>query len=409
MAGLKSAIRRLTTLRGVPQARHVTERAVAPYLRHDVHSLHLDHIALVHRIENLERIAAEAAGAAAVTRVEEALRAQIASLAHTIDQIERHQPAVLNAIASVNGTVRILRREFEAVAQLAGVTEEASALMLGYRELQETTRRLTFELERIRRHTDDAHASIGDVYGHIKRIEQDTATGDANVLKEVTPHLDTLSWLVERVELIRAEVMNELRYGSADSGGGRGGAKPGEVGSQPAKVVNAAALSPADGNVRLNLGAGHIAMEGFVNVDIRELPGIDVVANVDDLPFEQGSLAEIFSAHTLEHFPEEELRRRLLPYWIGLLRPGGTFRAVVPDMEAMTKAYSKGKMPFDTLRSVAYGGQEYAGDFHFTGFTPDSLSALLEEAGLVDATVVAKGRKNGDSLECEVQATRPAS
>ena len=387
MAGLKSALRRLTTVRGVPQARHLAERAVAPYLRDDVHSLHLDHIALVQRMENLERIAAD-------TSLEQRVDAHLARMLHTIADIERHQPAVLNAIASVNGTVRILRREFEAVAQLGALTDEASALMIRVRELQETMLRLEFEIERIREHTDG-------VYGHIERIEQDTRKGDENVLKEITPHLDTLSWLVGRVELIRAEVMNELRYGS-----GGGGAKPGAV---EAKILNPEALKPADGELRVNLGAGHISLDGFVNVDIRELPGIDVVASVDDLPFEQGSLAEIFSAHTLEHFPEEELRRRLLPYWLGLLRPGGTFRAIVPDMEAMTKAYAKGKMPFDTLRSVAYGGQEYEGDFHFTGFTPSTLSAILEETGLVDAAVVAKGRKNGASLECEVKATRPSS
>jgi SAM-dependent methyltransferase len=406
MAGLRSAIRRITMLRGVPQARHVTERVVAPYLRHDLHSLHLDHVALVQRIENLERAAGESAADAA------RLRAHISSVAHTIDQIERHQPAVLNAIASVNGTVRILRRELEAVAQIAGASDETGALMSSSRELQETTRRLTLELERIRQRTDDAHAAIADVYNHIRRIQQETATGDANVLAEVRPHLDTLSWLVGRVEVVRAEVMNELRYGGgadagADAGRGRG-ARPGDVGSQPPKVVNAAAMSPADGDLRVNLGAGHIPLDGFVNVDIREIPGIDVVASVDDLPFEDGSVAEIFSAHTLEHFPEEELRRRLLPYWTRLLRPGGTFRAVVPDMEAMTKAYSTGTMPFDTLRSVAYGGQEYAGDFHFTGFTPESLSALLEGGGLVDATIVARARENGDSLECEVKATRPS-
>ena len=395
MAGLKSALRRLMKLRGLPQARHVAERAVAPYLRDDLHSLHLDHIALVQRIENLERIAAD-------TTLEERVSAQLTRMGNTIDEIERHQPAVLNAIASVNGTVRILRREFAAVTPIAGVNDGTSANMFGHHELQETATRLTFELERVREHTDAARASIEGVYGRIERIEEDMAAGDANVLNAIRPHLDTLSWLVGRVELIRAEMMNELRYGA-----GAEGAKPGEVGAVEARVVNPDALTPANGELRINLGAGHIPLDGFVNVDIRELPGIDVVANVDDLPFEPGSLTEIFSAHTLEHFPEEELRRRLLPYWIGLLRPGGTFRAVVPDMEAMTTAYSNGTMPFDALRRVAYGGQEYAGDFHFTGFTPRTLSALFENVGLVDAEVVAKGRTNGDCFECEVTATLP--
>ncbi|MGD9798047.1 MAG: hypothetical protein AB7V15_08080, partial [Acidimicrobiia bacterium] len=150
-----------------------------------------------------------------------------------------------------------------------------------------------------------------------------------------------------------------------------------------------------------------LALDGFVNVDMRELPGIDVVAGIDDLPFEAGSLAEIFSSHTLEHFPELQLRRTLLPYWVSLLEPGGTFRAVVPDLEAMANAYSEGTISFDVLRAVTFGGQEYDGDFHYTGFTPASLSALLTDAGLEAPEVIARGRPNGDCLELEVSASKP--
>jgi hypothetical protein len=130
---------------------------------------------------------------------------------------------------------------------------------------------------------------------------------------------------------------------------------------------------------------------------------------VDGLPFEPGAVTEIFSSHTVEHFPEEQLRRRLLPYWIGLLKPGGTFRAIVPDLEAMTKAYTNGELTFEILRNVIYGGQEYDGDFHYTGFTPDSLAALLVECGLERATVIASGRPNGDCLEFEISAVKPTS
>ena len=46
---------------------------------------------------------------------------------------------------------------------------------------------------------------------------------------------------------------------------------------------------------------------------MRDLPGVDVVAKAGDLPFEPGSVDEIYSAHLLEHFPQEAMRRRLLP------------------------------------------------------------------------------------------------
>ena len=92
-----------------------------------------------------------------------------------------------------------------------------------------------------------------------------------------------------------------------------------------------------------------------------------------------------------------------------MLRPGGTFRAIVPDLEAMTKAYANGETSFETLRAVTYGGQEYEGDFHFTGFTPESMSKLLVQSGLQQPEVIASGRPNGDCLEFEISAVKPSS
>ncbi len=361
MGRFKNSFRSLTRVPGVPEARHVTERAVAPYLRADLHSLHQDQILLTERLAGVELLCANTIS-------------MLAAVRQTIDAIERHQPAVLNAVASTNGTARILRRDFEVLHHsVAGMNEL----------------------------TRENSSAIAEMYTHIQRLGFDIAQGDENVMKEVVPHIESLAWLMRRVELIRAEMMNELRYGAA-GGASAGGKEPVEV-----RVVNPSALEPADGQRHVNLGAGHIALDGFINVDMRELPGIDVIAPIDELPFAPASLAEIFSSHTLEHFPEEQLRRHLLPYFFGLLQPGGTIRAVVPDLEAMSKAFADGEVTFGVLRSVTYGGQEYEGDFHFTGFTPASLVQLFEGAGFVKARVIDRARQNGDCLECEVSATRP--
>jgi hypothetical protein len=88
---------RCARLPGVPQTRHVAERAVAPYLRADLSSLHLQ------LLETIERL--------------DAVEAQLRELNTTVGAIEQHQPAVLNAIASTNGTARILRRELESVRE----------------------------------------------------------------------------------------------------------------------------------------------------------------------------------------------------------------------------------------------------------------------------------------------------
>jgi hypothetical protein len=319
MGRVKQALRRLTKSPGVPQARHIAERSVAPYLRADVHQLALDHAVVEQRLT--------------------ALQLRFDELNASVDA---HLPAVLNAIASTTGTARILTRR----------TQE---------------------------------------------IEQTMWAGDEAVRMELRPHIDTLAWLLQRVETIRVEMMHELRYGQS----------PGSLPTIEPKIINDAHLG--DDDIRLNLGAGHIALDGYVNVDMRELPGIDVVAPIDGLPFEPGTIAEIFSSHTVEHFPEQELRRRLLPYWVGLLRPGGVFRAIVPDLEAMTKAFANGELTFEVLRSVTYGGQEYDGDFHFTGFTPDSMSSLLIGSGLQQPKLIASARPNGDCLEFEISATKPSS
>jgi hypothetical protein len=206
--------------------------------------------------------------------------------------------------------------------------------------------------------------------------------------------------LAKRFEFVRKEILFELRYGKREV----------EVEGSPAsiepRVLNSAKLAAMGEAIRVNLGAGHVSKPDYLNVDARELDGIDVVADVRNLPFEKGSLAEIYAAHLLEHFPVEELRTVVLPYWVGLLADGGELVAVVPDMETMISEYVAGRMTFDELREVTYGTQEYEGDFHFNGFTQDSLRAVLQSAGLRDVAVRAAARRNGMCYEMELVGVR---
>jgi len=202
-----------------------------------------------------------------------------------------------------------------------------------------------------------------------------------------------VQYLDRRIETVRTELLYELRYGQ----------KPLKETVPCEKTV----LSPEKLRLgmRLNLGCGHLPLADFVNVDMRPLPGVDIIAPVDDLPVSPGTVSEIFSSHLLEHFPQEELRRKLLPHWFNLLMPTGTIRAVVPDGEAMVKNAANGSYPFEQFREVLFGSQDYTGDFHFNMFTPESLSKILSEAGFSKITVPARGRRNGQCFEFEIQAT----
>ena len=140
--------------------------------------------------------------------------------------------------------------------------------------------------------------------------------------ESLAQHATSIEELWQRIEFVRREVLYELRYSDAERA-----AAPASDGPE-VRVVDAdrVAAVTAEGGLRLNLGCGHLPMADYVNVDIRELPGVDVVAPIDQLPFDDGTVTEIHSAHVLEHFPQEDLQRRLLPYWRDKLEPGGVFR-----------------------------------------------------------------------------------
>jgi ubiquinone/menaquinone biosynthesis C-methylase UbiE len=57
---------------------------------------------------------------------------------------------------------------------------------------------------------------------------------------------------------------------------------------------------------RLHLGCGKDIREGWINLDSRRLPGVNVVADLDDcrttsLPLSDNSIDEFFGSHVLEH------------------------------------------------------------------------------------------------------------
>jgi predicted SAM-dependent methyltransferase len=158
------------------------------------------------------------------------------------------------------------------------------------------------------------------------------------------------------------------------------------------------------GEIKVNLGSGRLVDPDYINVDFREIPGVDVVADVRDMPFEEGSLAELASAHLVEHFREYEFKTRVLPYWRSLLKQGGRIRIVCPNWEATIEKHETGEMPLDRFKEITFGGQDYEGDDHFTMYTPATLSELLEKSGFRDVEVLAVDRDNNGCPEMELVA-----
>jgi SAM-dependent methyltransferase len=142
---------------------------------------------------------------------------------------------------------------------------------------------------------------------------------------------------------------------------------------------------------RLNWGCGEHGEPGWINSDLKTGPGVDISCDIrEGLPLPDQSLDYIVSVHALPmiSYPDlipvlRELKR--------MLRPEGTLRLALPDLNRGIDAYLHGDrsyflVPDEDARSV--GGkfivQMLWYGYSVTLFTPDFAEELLRSAGFRD-------------------------
>lgn len=148
--------------------------------------------------------------------------------------------------------------------------------------------------------------------------------------------------------------------------------------------------------LRLNLGCGDKILPGYVNVDVvasRAGMRPDVICDLHDLaPFDDASADEILSVHVVEHFWRWEIRD-VLREWVRVLKPGGRMIVECPNIASACETFLQD--PVQNARAdqagqrtmwVFYGDPQWKDPLmiHRWGYTPESLKALLAEAGLAD-------------------------
>lgn len=148
-------------------------------------------------------------------------------------------------------------------------------------------------------------------------------------------------------------------------------------------IVGKVARKP-DGKVRLNIGAGKFNDPRYIPIDIDPKFGGGVDAR--HLPYADGTVDEIYSAHLLEHFSFYETEN-ILAEWVRVLKPHGILRLAVPDAAKIAADIVKMEAEKDHLgirdmAMVVHGAHTDPTNVHHNHFTETTLRDYMNRAGL---------------------------
>lgn len=147
----------------------------------------------------------------------------------------------------------------------------------------------------------------------------------------------------------------------------------------------------------LNVGAGELTHKFYptnnyqcTNFDQRALKNIDAVGDVRDLHrFEDEEFDFILASDIIEHFPIGETKN-VLKEWVRVLKVGGMIEFRLPNLAAICKQYIE-KKNARNISWLLYGGQDYAGNFHYVGFDRKLFQEEYTKVGLQEVTYSEEG------------------
>lgn len=144
--------------------------------------------------------------------------------------------------------------------------------------------------------------------------------------------------------------------------------------------------------MKINMGSNDVHKEGFLNLDIRKIEGVDIVDDFTKLDsLEDESVDEIIAHNVLEHNPTDEVFD-ILSLWVRKMKKGATISIGVPDGELIFSRYIMDH-DWSKVTHNIFGNlnllREWFGDqvrcyIHHTLFCKASLIDLMQKCGLGD-------------------------
>jgi predicted SAM-dependent methyltransferase len=152
---------------------------------------------------------------------------------------------------------------------------------------------------------------------------------------------------------------------------------------------------------RLNWGCGEHFGPGWINSDIKDIPGVDIPCDIrDGLPLETNSVDYAVSIHSLPEIPYGDLVG-VLTELHRVLKPGGVLRVALPDLDRAIRAYVAGDRDYFLIpdSEAEAIGSKLVAQMTWYGwsrslFTQDFTEEILLKAGFREV------------LECSFRETR---
>lgn len=150
---------------------------------------------------------------------------------------------------------------------------------------------------------------------------------------------------------------------------------------------------------KLHIGSGSVALPGWINIDIRPLPGVDVVQDVTQgLPFTEARF--IFAEHFIEHLPFEDAAR-FLRECRKVLAEDGVLRLSTPNLDWVLRSHydpGRWRSTKEPIRDCFWLNKAFRAWGHCFLYNLETLAQLVSAAGFAFVSAQSYGRSQFPAL-----------